>query len=446
MTRNMIAVLLVLLCGTLLASCTVSTSLVPTLSEEDGRFGTGQRVRQPFYSESDGLHKLTVRFYPEGFPGSQIPVDPSEGATVSVNYAPDDDPRFPEPSFHEWPEDHEWLPELTGGSRYEQTFCSPYPDLSGIEVRVATFGADISAGTGVLEPFETVEVLSLPVVGEHVGFLPGGSEIEVVNTSEGWVRVVLGDNERGWIDMEHFESLPDPQRVNNRDVILELYEGGSDDPVRESIINAAEMHDNSHVLFEFPVVDEALGSCYRFSVASPESEPGNAITLRYDPDDQYPDGEAIINGEQRDGEIVFQPRYDLREPLYQGNLDDYEWAAPLDAFEARFDPVPETGDRYLEVAIDPGNSSVNLPWSRNRPPGQQPLQVDGMPDAPQGGLVFNAAFRADIPVQRVGWVWARDLYSRARLDPTFFAVIGALLIGTVAIGTYAYWRSDPDGR
>lgn len=437
---------LLLLGAVLLTSCTISTSLMPALSEEDGRFGIDGRVRQPFYAESDGLHKLTVRFYPDGFPGSQISVDPSDGASVSLNYAPDDDPRFPEPPFHEWPEHHEWLPELTGQARYAQTFCSPYPDLSAIEVRVATFGGDISAGTGVLEPFETVEVLSLPVVGEHVGFLPGGSEIEVVNTTEGWARVVMGDDQRGWIDMEHFAELPEPQRTNDRDVILELYERGSEVPIRESVVNAADMFDNSHVRFEFPVVEDALDTCYRFAVSSPESESGNAITLRYDPEDTYPDGEANINGEPRNGDLVFQPRYDFQEPLYQGSLDDYEWAAPLDAFEARFDPIENTADRYLEVAIDPGNSAVNLPWSRNRPPGQQPLEVAGMPEAPQGGLVFNAAFQADVPVQEVGRIGARDLYSRIRLDPAFYAALGMLLMGTLIGAVLVYRRGESDGR
>jgi hypothetical protein len=430
----------------ILASCTVSTSLVPVLPEEEGRFGVSTEVRQPFYAEDDGLHKLTVRFYPEGFPGSQLPIDPSHGATVEVNYAPDDDPRFPGGAFHEWPGHQEWLPELAGEVSYEQAFCSPYPDLIGIEVRVATFWGDLTPGTGVLKPFETVEMLDLPIVGRHVGFVPGGSEVEVVGATEGWARVLLGDDERGWIDMEHFEELPPPARVNDKDVILEVLDPDSGDAVRTSTVNASDMFDVSHVTFEFPVLQESQDNCYRFRLTSPESEPGNAITIRYDPDGSYEDGHAILNGTSTDGDIVFQPRYDLQEALYHGSLDDYEWAAPLDAFEARFDPIENTADRYLEVRIRPGESPVNIPWSRIRPPGQRPLQVEGMPEAPQGGLVFNAVFRKDVPVTDVTRITARDLYASARQDKVFYGLFGLLLLGTVAGGAYALRRSEPDGR
>ncbi len=445
--RRGIAILLLTLGGAVvLVGCSVSTSLVPAMAEQDGRFGVDTEVRQPFYSESDGLHKLTIQFNPEGFSGSQVPIDPSRGAGIELHYAPGSDPRFPEPSFHSWPEHQEWLGELTGDVVHEQTFCTPYPDLSGIELRVATYGADLSSGTGTLKPFETVEVLHLPVVGDHVGFLPGGSEVEVVGSTEGWARVVLGDEERGWIDMEHFAELREPMRSNNEDVMLELFELDSDEPIREAVVNAEEMFDISHVAFEFPVVEDALDQCYRFRLTSPESEPGNAVTFRYDPDGPYEDGQAILNGDPVEGDIVFQPIYDLQEPLYSGFLDDYEFAAPLDAFEARFDPVDHTADRYLEVRVTSGEGSVNVPWSRNRPPGQRPLEVVGDPDAPGGGLIFNAAFQRDIPVVDVARTSGRDLYSRARMDRPFFAGMAVLLLTTVVAGGMAWRRSGVDGR
>jgi hypothetical protein len=426
--------------------CTVSTSLVPALPEEDGRFGIDTEIRQPFYAESDGLNRLTVRFHPEGSPASQVPLDPAHGASIELNYSPEDDPRFPEPSFHEWPDQHEWLPELTSDVQYEQTFCSPYPDLSGIEVRVATFGADISSGIGVLKSDETVEVLHLPVVGDHVGFLPGGSEVEVLGTTEGWVRIVLNEDQHGWVDIEHFEELPPPERENDRDVILRLYEIDGADPVRESVVNAGEMFDNSHVLFEFPLIEDAIDKCYRASIVSPDSEPGNAITLRYDPAGPYDEGQAILNGNPADGDLVFQPLYDLQRPLYSGYLEDYEWAAPLDAFEAVFAPVPDTAGRYLEIRVQTGDSSVNIPWSRNRPPGQLPLEVSGMPAAPQGGLIFNAAFHRDVPLGEVARVTGRDLYSRARIDTPFYVGLAFLLVGTIVAGGIMWQRSGRDGR
>jgi hypothetical protein len=445
-SRLLALTLLSLAVAMTLSACSISTSLVPAMAEQHGRFGIETEVRQPFYAEADGLHKLTIQFHPEGFPGSQVPADPAKGARIEINYSPGDDPRFPRPAFHEWPEHQDWLPELTGDVRYEQTFCSPYPDLSGIEVRVATFGADVAQGTGVLRPFETVEVIHLPVVGQHIGFLPGGSEVEVVGATEGWARVVLSDDERGWINLNHFAELPEPDRVNDRDVRLEVFETDGDEPIRESVINAAEMFDISHVSFDFPVIEDSLDQCYQFAFTSPESEPGNAITLRFDRRSPYEDGHAILNGEVVEGDIVFQPQYDLQTPLYSGFLDDYEWAAPLDAFEARFDPIDNTADRYLEVRVATGNVPINIPWSRNRPPGQRPLEVIGMPEAPQGGLIFNAAFYHDIEVTSAARASLRDLYSRARMDKLFFAGFAVLLTSTLVLGGLLWRRGSPDGR
>ncbi|TVR71112.1 MAG: hypothetical protein EA415_12050 [Sphaerobacteraceae bacterium] len=85
MRRQTLLAMLIILGAFTLAGCSVSTSLVPAMSEEDGRFGFDTQVRQPFYSEADGLHKLTIRFYPEGFPGSQVPVDASQGSAIVLD-------------------------------------------------------------------------------------------------------------------------------------------------------------------------------------------------------------------------------------------------------------------------------------------------------------------------------------------------------------------------
>jgi hypothetical protein len=446
MRRRVPSLVLVIVGLIVVAGCSVSTTLVPVLPEEEGRFGVMSEVRQPFYAEDDGLNGLTIRFFPDDFPGAQDSNDSTRRTTIQINYAPDDDPRFPEGAFHEWPDHQEWLPELTGDVSYEQTFCSPYPDLSGIQVRVATFGADISPGAGVLSPVEAAEVLELPIVGRHVGFLPGGSEVQIVSTTEGWVRVLFGDDRHGYVDMDNFEELPEPERVNDRDVLLELFDSENDDPIRTSVTNARDMHDNSHLTFGFDTVEDSLDECYRFRLRSPESEPGNAVTIRYDPEGPYEDGQAILSGTATEGDIVFQPQYARQEPLYQGSLNDYEWAAPLNAFEARFDPIDNTADRYLEVRIETGDVPATVPWSRIRPPGQRPLEVAGMPDAPQGGLIFNATFQKDVPLSEVARLTGRDLYSSARQDKLFFGLFGILLLGTVAGATLIYRRGDHRGR
>jgi hypothetical protein len=446
MARRIASVTLIALLTLVLTGCRLSTALVPVLPVDEGQISVSTAVRQPFYSPHDDLNRLTIRFYPEGFPGPQLPIDLARGASIEIRYAPESDRRFPERDFHAWPGEHAWLPELVAGHVYGQSFTSPYPYLSGVQVRVATFFGDLQPGPGTLRLGPAARVLDLPVSGRDIAHLPGGSEVSILGSAEGWAHVQLPDGRHGFIDLDDLAEFPAPARQNDADVVLELFDHDSGERLRTSVMNAADMFDNSHLTFEFEPIAEAMGQVFRFELSSPDATHGNAVTLRYSPTALYDDGFRFENGEVVPGDMIFRPVYDAGEPLWQGMLGDFEWAAPIDAFETSFAPLPETRDRYLAIVVHAGDAPINVPWSVIRPPGQQPLRVDGWPEAPPGGLVFNAVYRANVPLASIGRDVARDSRRVARTDPLFVTLM-VLLTGSVALWTahVARSRKSQDG-
>src|SRR5690606_20294028 len=148
----------------------------------------------------DGLSGLTVAVVPQtGSEGELLP-QPTDGARVEVRYASEADPRFPETAFHEWPEGQQWLGEITGDRVVGQSFLSRYPNLAGITLRVATYGADLSPGQGRLNERQAVSVLELPIDGREVASLPGGSLVAVDGAAEGWAAVRLDSGQSGFVD------------------------------------------------------------------------------------------------------------------------------------------------------------------------------------------------------------------------------------------------------
>ena len=430
---------LILIVAVTLASCTVPQTMVSSLPDEADTFRADSPVSQPFRADHDGLHRLLVRLHPEGDHRSVAPLGPDDELTVSLAYAPDADPRFPEPAFHQWPEHHEWLPELTSDSVYAQEFCSPYPGLNGIELRVATFGADLSAGTGVIDEQASAVAYTLPVVGEPVTELDPGSSVPVRSAVEGWVQVELDDGAQAFVDMQDFDQLPAPDRHNDADVVLTIIDGSTGDELHATSVNADDMYDNSHVAFAFPEIEGAQGRCYRFELKSPESEPGNAVTFRFDPASEYPDGNAILNGEPTDGDLVFRPLY-REHSLERFMMSDLEWAAPYEAYEADFTPVSQSAGRYFRLTVDPGQDQLTLPWSRSRPPGG--LALESTDDAaPGGGLIFNATYHARYSATDA--VDAATSFARQtwRNDPWFSGLYVAVALGLIVLSLVAIpWR------
>jgi hypothetical protein len=264
----------------LLGACKVPQLLSPALPDSEGTVSVSQSLSQLFLAPSDGLDGVTVAISPPLVVGGDLMPSPTGGATVSIRYAPQADNRFPDEPFHDWPASDQWLGELTGSQQIGQSFLSRYPGLNGITLRVATYGADTGTGEAKLKAGPPRDVLQLPVDGDVVSTLNGGSVVQIVGAAEGWAQVSLGQNQSGYLPLDDFASLPVPARHNTADVTLTIYREGDTRALRSVKINASQMHDNSHVTFTFDPISDSDGQRYRFVVTSPDSTPGNAVTFR----------------------------------------------------------------------------------------------------------------------------------------------------------------------
>ncbi|HET7036821.1 MAG TPA: hypothetical protein VFI42_14135, partial [Thermomicrobiaceae bacterium] len=334
----------------LLSACGVQTALMDTTPEADGVVSVAGSASQAFYAPVDGLDRLSVGLAPEVAQGETFP-RLAAGASYQLSYAPELDPAYPDGAFHDWPDDQQWDGELTGDRTIGQSFVSRYASLDGITVRVATFGADSGNGLGTLKPGGPVAVLALPVDGALLATVPGGSQLPVAGSAEGWARVTLPDGQGGYVALDRFAQLPQPARVNDQDVILRLYRDGEPDPVRQAAINARQIRDNSHLTFTFAPLDDPAGGRYRFTLASPGSRPGDAVTFRFAPADVYADGERFERGAAASGDLIFRPHYGPQPVLAGGKLDDFVWSAQTNTLDGAFAPIHGTAARFLRLTI-----------------------------------------------------------------------------------------------
>lgn len=72
---------------------------------------------------------------------------------------------------------------------------------------------------------------------------------------------------------------------------------------------AWQIHNNAYHRFQFPVIPDSQGKSYYFSLESPESKPGNAITAWCHSEDRYKNGSLWINGVEEKGDLTFRTVY-----------------------------------------------------------------------------------------------------------------------------------------
>jgi hypothetical protein len=74
-------------------------------------------------------------------------------------------------------------------------------------------------------------------------------------------------------------------------------------------VNAAKIADNKYHRFSFPPIIDLENKTYYFFIESPNSAPGNAITIWYCPEDVYNAGSAYSNHEPVEGDLSFRTYY-----------------------------------------------------------------------------------------------------------------------------------------
>lgn len=98
------------------------------------------------------------------------------------------------------------------------------------------------------------------------------------------------------------------QRTNSYPVIFQLIEINKDQVIAEQTISADSIKDNKWRSFTIPAQVNSLDDFYRISITSPQSVPGNAVTIWSSASDVYPAGQALVNGMPTATDLSFRYR------------------------------------------------------------------------------------------------------------------------------------------
>jgi hypothetical protein len=99
-------------------------------------------------------------------------------------------------------------------------------------------------------------------------------------------------------------------RVNTKDIIFHLRSSPTSTiDLFSSKVNARQIGDNSYHRFSFPKISESKDNSYYLFIESPESSPGNAITIWSSSEDVYKDGSMYMNNRPVGGDLAFKTYY-----------------------------------------------------------------------------------------------------------------------------------------
>ncbi len=106
-------------------------------------------------------------------------------------------------------------------------------------------------------------------------------------------------------------------RTDTKDVTFHLRESPeSVNDIASVTVNAREIQDNSYYNFKFPKISDSANKTYYFFIDSPDSIPGNAITIWASKEDVYPQGSEYIDSKPVNGDLAFKAYYQSSPLLY----------------------------------------------------------------------------------------------------------------------------------
>jgi hypothetical protein len=96
-------------------------------------------------------------------------------------------------------------------------------------------------------------------------------------------------------------------RTNTEDIIFHLRSSpNSPNDIVTIIVNAKNISDNQYYSFSFKPISNCKGKTYYFFIESPQSKPGDAITMWYNTEDVYIAGSAYIDHKPIEGDLCFK--------------------------------------------------------------------------------------------------------------------------------------------
>lgn len=98
-------------------------------------------------------------------------------------------------------------------------------------------------------------------------------------------------------------------RINTHDVVFHLKANPKEEDLFKVTINARQVTDGAYFGFTFPRIPDSAGKTFFFYLDSPESVPGDAITIGSKGGDPYANGTAYLNGLPTEQDLTFVARY-----------------------------------------------------------------------------------------------------------------------------------------
>lgn len=99
-------------------------------------------------------------------------------------------------------------------------------------------------------------------------------------------------------------------RINTHDVVFHLKASPKEEEdLLKVTINAREVKDDTYSVFTFPRIPDSAGKIFFFCLDSPESVPGDAITIGSKGGDPYARGTAYLNGSPTEQDLTFVAHY-----------------------------------------------------------------------------------------------------------------------------------------
>lgn len=98
-------------------------------------------------------------------------------------------------------------------------------------------------------------------------------------------------------------------RVNTGYVTIGIKEAGEQDYIYSNRIDVSSIGDNEYYNLRFPPIKHSKNNKYYIYVKSENGKLGNAITTYMNENDDYKNGDMVIDGKNVKGDLVFQVYY-----------------------------------------------------------------------------------------------------------------------------------------
>ena len=102
-------------------------------------------------------------------------------------------------------------------------------------------------------------------------------------------------------------------RKNTGEFIFHLQkEPGSQEDLFNYKGDISRLKDNKYFRFRLPEINKSKAKKFYFYLETPQSQPGNAITIWSNSEDLYREGEKMVDGASAQGDLVFMTAYNRR--------------------------------------------------------------------------------------------------------------------------------------